>query len=256
MLVAVASLAIPAAVRAMGAPDEPAVAIVADFANTSRDRHMIVAQAATDAVATELKKRGVYDVVSRREVDKTAAKLGIRQPYAPEDYTRIAKELGATLIVSGEVREINASIRGTERQVEVALVVRAREAETGDMLNGAAVKAIASAPGGAKSEGELGIDAAALAANRAASQMEAYQPITGTIMNSVGNGPIMLNRGVSHGVKAKQEFIVLRAGKRVGRVQARRPSSSYTELDVLENGGGIQPQDRVISLFPEPRFGR
>jgi hypothetical protein len=66
----------------------------------------------------------------------------------------------------------------------------------------------------------------------------------------------MLNRGVSHGVKARQEFIVYRGSKRVGRVQARKPSSSYTELTVLENSGGIQPQDRVVSLFPEPRLAK
>lgn len=241
---------------AQAASEDPAVAIVADFDNQSRDRHSIVVQAATDAVATELKKRHVYDVVSRREVDKTAVKLGIRQPYEPANYSQIAKELGATLVVSGDVQEIKSVLRGTEREVEITLVVRVRDAESGDMLNGAAVRAAVTAQGGAKSEGELGIDAAALAATRAASQMEAYQPITGTIMNSVGNGPIILNRGVSHGVKAKQEFVVLRGGKRVGRVQARKPSSSYTELNVLDNSGGIQPQDRVVSLFPEPRLGK
>jgi hypothetical protein len=122
------------------------------------------------------------------------------------------------------------------------------------MINGAGVRASIAAPAGSKSEGELAIDAVALAATRAADRIEAYQPITGTIMNSVGNGPIMLNRGVSHGVKAKQEFIVLREGRRVGRVQARKPSSAYTELTVLDNSGGIQPQDRVVSLFPEPRL--
>lgn len=237
-------------------PDEPIVAIVADFANTSKDRHATIAQAAADAVAVELKKRGLYEVVSRREVEKAAVNRALRAPYEPEDYVQVARDLGATVIVSGEIREVTASSRAGERQIEIGLIVRVKDAGSGDMLNGAAVRASVSAPGASKSEGELGIDAAALAATRAAAQMEAYQPITGTIMNSVGNGPIMLNRGVSHGVKPKQEFIVLRAGRRVGRVQARRPTSAYTELTILDNSGGIQPQDRVTSLFPEPRLGK
>src|SRR5206468_1480252 len=102
-------------------------------------------------------------------------------------------------------------------------------------INGAATRGSVTAPGASKSEGELGIDAASLAATRAVSQMESYNPITGTIMNSLGNGPLMPNRGATHGVKSKQEFIVLRDGKHIGRVQARKPSSSYTELKILEN---------------------
>lgn len=236
------------------AADDIPVALVAGFANTSRDRHAILPRAAEDAVAVELKKRRVYDVVSRREVEKAATGRALREPYSPEDFVELAKDVGANLIVSGELREVNASTRGGEMEVEVGLIVRVKDAESGDMLNGAAVRASVVLPAGSKSEGELAIDAVSLAAARAAARIEAYQPITGTIMSSVGNGPIVLNRGVSHGVKPKQEFIVLRGGRRVGRVRAHKPSSSYTELSVLDNSGGIQPQDRVVSLFPEPRL--
>jgi len=236
--------------------DDPPVVVVADFANSSRDRHAVIPQSATDAVAVEMARHGAYDVISRRQVEKAAADLGLRAPYTVDDFARIAREVGATQVVSGEVRDVTSTIHGVEREVTVAIIVRVKDAESGDMLNGAAVRASVTAPGASKSEGELGIDAAAMAASRAVAQIEAYQPITGTIMNSVGNGAIMLNRGVSHGVKSKQEFIVLRAGKRIGRVQAKRPSASYTELTIIDNSGAIQPQDRVISLFPEPKLGK
>jgi hypothetical protein len=244
---------VPASARSLGA-DDPAVAIVADFANTSKDRHATTLHAAEDAVAVELKKRHVYDVLSRREVQKAAASRAIREPYTPEDYMLLAKDLGATVIVTGELREVNSSSRGSELAVETGLIVRVKEAESDDLLNGAAVRASVALPGGSKTEGELAIDAVSLAATRAVAQIEGYKPITGTIMSSVGNGPIMLNRGMTHGVKPKQEFIVIRDGRRVGRVQARKPSTAYTELNVLDNSGGIQPQDRVVSLFPEPRL--
>jgi len=235
-------------------PTDVPVVLVADFTNLTKDKHALILQAAADGVAAELKKRGVYEVISRSQVEKTAANRGMRPPYSAEDYVQVAKDLGAELIVSGEIREVYGSIKGVEREVEVGIVVRVKDTESGDMVNGAATRGSVTAPGGSKSEGELGIDAAALAATRAVTQIESYKAITGTIMNSVGNGPLMLNRGATHGVKSKQEFIVLRAGKHIGRVQARKPSSSYTELNVLENNAGIQPQDRVIALFPEPKL--
>ncbi len=248
-------LCMMAKAEAAPAEDTP-VALVADFVNVSKDKHALIAQAAADGIAAELKKRGVYEVLSRREVEKTAYNRGLRPPYSPNDYVQVAKDLGAALIVSGEIRDVYASVKGVDREVEVGLVVRVKDVDSGDMVNGAGVRASVRAPAGSKSQGELGIDAAALAATRAAAQIEAYQPITGTIMNSVGSSPRMLNRGVSHGVKSKQEFLVYRGGMRVGRVQARKPSASYTELNVLDNNGGIQPQDRVLSLFPEPKLGK
>lgn len=241
-------------VPAFAGEDDPPVAIVTNFANTSKDRHAITLRAAEDAVAVELKKRHIYDVIPRREVEKAAIARALREPYTAENYIQLAKDVGASLIVSGELREMTASVQGSETAVEAGLIVRVKDAESGDMLNGAAVRASVTLPGGSKTEGELDIDAVSLAATRAVSRIEAYQPITGTIMSSVGNGPVVLNRGVSHGVKLIQEFIVIRDGRQVGRVQARKPSSSYTELNVLDNNGGIQPQDRVVSLFPEPRL--
>src|SRR5579872_6126913 len=240
------------------AADMP-VAIVAPFANMSRDRHTILGTAATDAVASELKKRNIYEVITSRELDRAMANRGLSFPLSDDDLAALAKDLSANLVVTGEVRFVDARSKGGQREVEAGLLVRVRDAAGGELVNGAAERAVVTVPaGGVKTDAELAVDALGLAALHAASRIEEYQPITGTIMNSggIGNGSgigaMMLNRGSSHGVKPHQEFIVYRGGVRVGRVRAEKLSASYTELAVLDNSG-IQPQDRALSIFPEPK---
>jgi hypothetical protein len=35
-----------------------------------------------------------------------------------------------------------------------------------------------------------------------------------------------------------------------------KPFGQYTLLKVTEATMGVQPQDRVVAVFPEPRFGK
>jgi hypothetical protein len=231
-------------------------AMVAYFVNTSRDRHETVVATATDAVAVELAKRGLYEVVTKQETDKAARERGVRPPFSQTDLLGLAKDLEATLIVTGEVHHVESRTNSDrQREIEVGLIIRVKDIASGEMVNGAAERGVVIDPGrGQKTDGELAIEAAAQAARRIGLAIGDHKPIEGTILNSAGGGSVVLNRGASHGVKGKQEFLVFRAGERVGRVKAGRVYASYTELTVVDNGLGIRPQDKVVSIFPEPKF--
>src|SRR5205814_1193748 len=94
-------------------------AFVAEFANASKDPHSVIAQSASATVAVDLGRRGVYEVVPDREVNRAAQALGVRTPYREADLERIAKEAGATLLVTGEVHHVDTRNRGGQIEVEV-----------------------------------------------------------------------------------------------------------------------------------------
>lgn len=243
------------AVAARAPAQERPRAIVADFENTSTDRHSTVTQVAQDTVATQLDKRGIYEVVTRREIDAAARKGGYRAPYRVDDLAAIAKDVGATLLVTGEVKHVVRHPDSKLREVEVGLIVRVRDLGLDELVNGAAERGVVSVPlSVGKTDGELALDAAMAAAVRCVGRIEDYKPVSGTILSNVGLGPLMLNRGLGDGVKPRQEFLIYRDGHRVGRAHASRVSSSYTELVMEDNAGGIRAQDRAVSIFPEPKF--
>ena len=254
--IALSAIALAALPLCASADKDRPLAIIADFVNTSRDRHSTLAQGAADAVAVELMKRDVYEVVSRRELDRTAKDLGLTAPYRADDLLRIARQLKAGLIVTGEVVSIENHARDGKRGIEAGLIVRVKDVELEELVNGAAVKAFSfESADGQKTEGAQALDAVSAAAFRAAQRIAAYQPITGTILNNSSARGMVLNRGSGHGVKRRQEFIIFRNNIPVGRARVTAVSPSYSELMVLDNTLGIQGQDRALAVFPEPKFG-
>jgi TolB-like protein len=236
---------------------QPPRALIADFVNASNDRHTVMVRAATDATALELTKRGVYAVIAQNEVDRAARERGLRVPYREEDWVALAKELDAPLLITGEIHHAGSRIRDRQREMEVGLIVRVRDLALGEMVNGAAERGIApDSPDGNKTEGVLLMDAAAAAAARCAARIAAYRPIVGTILSTGSTGGVaIINRGSGDGVRSKQEFLIVNRGVVVARLRAGRVSLADTELKVIENIGGIRPQDKAIAVFPEPKFG-
>lgn len=237
----------------------PPRAMIADFVNYSKNRHTMMVRTATDATAIELTRRGVYAVIAQSEVDRAARARNLRPPFHEEDWIALSKELDAALLVTGEINYVNRRIRATRGEMEVGLIVRVRDLELGEMVNGAAERGAAlDRPGGNKTEGVLLMDAATAASNRCVARIAAYQPIIGTILNTgaIGGGGVILNRGSGEGVRPKQEFLVFRNGVVVARLRAGRVSLADTELKIIDNTGGIRPQDKAFAIFPEPKFGR
>lgn len=231
----------------------PARAIVADFYNASQDRHTTLIRIVTDAVALELHKAGAYEVVARQEVDRAMKARRLEPPYHETDLAAIGKELDSQIVVTGEIHHVQIRTKGGQKEVEVGLIVRVRDTALGELVNGAAERGTVVDTGG-KPEVLMVMDAASNAAYRAAARLAAYRPVMGTILNTAGRGPVVINRGSGHGIQRKQEFVVFRDGFRVGRIRVQTIHPSYAEMEVLDGTGGIRPEDKALSIFPDPRF--
>src|SRR5437762_14240491 len=114
----IAALPLLCGLSSLGSADILPRAIVADFENVSRDRHTAIARTATDAVAVELSRRNVYEVVGRQELDRVARTRGIQPPYREQDLRVMARELDASLIVTGEVRHVDFRIKDDQKEIE------------------------------------------------------------------------------------------------------------------------------------------
>ncbi len=234
----------------------PQRAIVADVTNASRDRHTMTNRAATDALAMELTKAGAYEVVSRSELERAAKDHHLQPPFGPDDVAAIAKDVGAEVLVTGEIHHVDFRVRDRQKEYEVGLIVHAKDIGLGETVNGAAARGFAyDALDGHKPEALLIMEAAQSAAARAAEQMASFRPIVATILNTAGFGRILMNKGAGDGIRPRQEFVALRYGARVARLRVVYVHPQDSELAIVENTGGIQPQDIAVALFPEPKFG-
>lgn len=235
---------------------KPVRAVLAGVVNSSKDRHTIMLRTTADALRMELSKNGTYEVLPWSEVEHVAKLLKIGTPQTEDEYIAIAKKAEAQVVIVGEIKSVDIRTRDKAPEVEVSLVVRVRDAMTDELVNGAAERGTArDVKGGGKTEALMIVDAAESAASRCVGRLANYRPVEGTILNSPGNGPIVLNRGMGHGLKSKQEFAVFRGGVKVGRLQVGKVFPQYSEMGVIENIAGIQPGDHVVSIFPEPKFG-
>jgi hypothetical protein len=237
------------------ADEERPRALVADFVSSAGNLPALALRAATDTVAMELQARNVCEAVTRPEMERAARTRGLQAPYRDEDLRVLARDLGAAVVVTGEIRSVEERREGGRPAIEVGLIVRIRHVALDEMINGAAERGSALEPAdGSKTRSALLMEAANSAGVRAVARIADYRPLTGTILNSEGSGLVVLNRGSSHGVKGKQEFVVFREGARVGRVRVYKLFAQFTEMRIVESAGGIQPQDRAIAVFPEPKF--
>jgi hypothetical protein len=237
------------------AEEEMPRALVADFVSSAGNLPALALRTATDAVAMELQARKVCEVVTRPEMERAARARGLQPPYRDEDLRILARDLAAAVVVTGEIRSVEDRREGDRPVIEVGLIVRIRHVALDEMINGAAERGSAIEPSnGSKTRSALLMEAANSAGVRAVARIADYRPLTGTILNSEGSGIVVLNRGSSHGVKGRQEFVVFREGARVGRVRVYKLFPQFTEMRVTESAGGIQPQDRAVAVFPEPKF--
>src|ERR1044071_8754679 len=116
LLSIVALLAMGAGARARDLPR----AMVADLGNESGQKYTMVSRTASDALATELQRGNVFDIISRQEVDRVAKSHNFHPPYAIEDMAVVARELDARYLVYGEIKTADIRIgkdRGREAEI-------------------------------------------------------------------------------------------------------------------------------------------
>jgi hypothetical protein len=248
------------AVRAQTQP--PLRVILADFTVKTTGLSDSVAATATASVYNELQNsgQGRFDVIPSKEVLTEAKTLGIRVPSQPgkpayfsdDDLTRIAKSLGGVdAIIRGHVESAPPT---KNHPTAVAISVTVQDVASGELINGAVVRTTAvPRPGQPADPEELLNKAVEDGALSIVQQLVQRQLVTATVLN-INQNLVILNRGLRDGVQVGDELVVLREGAnntktKVGKIKIARAYATDSEADVLQNIGGIRPEDLARVLY-------
>jgi hypothetical protein len=211
----------------------------------------------TDALAVELAGTLKFEVLARKEVVRAAGDLGYRQPYDVVQLGRIARSLGATDIVYGDIAAIRVDRpKDRPRTVRVGLRVAVVDPARGDIVNGAAVVGTAVQKSAADTDEQLAWEAARAATLLAVRDLQSTTLPEGIILNTVGGGGsgllILINRGHRDGVKVGMEMAVYRNGERMGVIRVTSVMSNTSDAVPVEYTLGYRPMDTVRAIFPMP----
>lgn len=236
--------------------------IVTDFVNKTNG--LIddpIARNATAAVYNELatSAQGRFDVIPNAEVLTEAKALGLRVPSNPNtpagfslpDLQRIAKQLPADAIVQGDVA-VTPPARG--RAASSILSVTVIDASSGDTINGGIGQAsVSPRPGQTGDAEDLITKAIENAAMQSVGKVVQRQIALATVMNINGD-TVILNRGVRDGIHEGDELVILREGPngariKEGLVRVARSYATDSEAEVVQNIGGIRPEDEARVLY-------
>jgi hypothetical protein len=242
----------------------PLTVIVADFVDAKANAtNTPLAIAGRDAVYNELvaSGQGRFNPIPEKEVTTEAKTLGLKVPARPgdpanfsdADLTRLAKALNADAIVKGTV---NAVIPKGQNPILVLDTI-ITDATTGDSINGGQSRIVAKVQPGqsltAQETVDKAVSDAALAVTR---QMVSRQMVTATVLN-INQDVVLINRGTRDGLKAGDDLDIIRdrAGQKVsvGKIRIARAYATDSEADVLQNVGGIQPEDLARVIY-RPEF--
>jgi hypothetical protein len=248
----------PAQAQAVPTPTSVQTVIVLDFLNKSDFMGDTLAAYARDAVRVELANSTRFEPLTRDEVTAKARELGLHPPYDQVAISKLARELGAQAVVTGEISFVRVDAKQTPKTVRVGLKVRVQEATTGDLLNGAAQIGEARARPGVSDNEALAMEAVSNAAVLSVRQILAYNLPVATVLSLVGSAgaPLiaLINRGSRDGVVPGMEMIVLRRGQVVGKIRVTTVFPTDAEAEVIDNTLGVNIEDKARAIFPMPDF--
>lgn len=249
-----------ALLAAVGAPAQaqipPQTVVVLDF-EVGAGVDPLMGRKAADAVAVELQRSGVYNVVTRQRVDEVRRQqAGLQEPFDQVTQTRFAAALGAGSVFSGRVLGVETT---TTRASRVRLEVRRLEAATGDYVEGAQVSESAEQPVVELMNEVLADQALNKASYAAVRALEIPSTRTGNILNTTRDD-VELSIGTRDGVAVGQRYAVLRDIYDPNRRITRRLKTgelvittvqSNQSVGVLTSGGevGSRTGDRVRQIY-------
>ena len=205
---------------------------------------------AADAVASELSKTNQYDVVPSEQVKRAAENLGLQLPLTdPTSLLRLAQEVRASTIVTGDVVDYKIVQTGGGRQAVVAMNVKVTDVASGLPINGAGVSARSTVRVGTDvSEETLVSDSLTFAAVEAVSKIQTQTLPTATVLNTTEK-TALVNRGARSGFKKGQKVVVVRGREQVATATVNdvEADSAYLQPDRIIKG--IQPGDKVRVIF-------
>ncbi|MCC6485788.1 MAG: hypothetical protein IT209_13185 [Armatimonadetes bacterium] len=225
---------------------------VLDFANASRSGGQMPARLATDAVAVELAKSDKFTVASRRQIADAMNNLDLQPPLNVTSIVRLAKELGVSSVITGTLRSVEFT--NNPRQAKVEMEVRMLDAETGEAMNGAIARGQSTpVPNFTGDDDVLLTQAINNAAYVGVNTMLSYIIPEATVLNSIGDDRVLLNKGAQDGIRRGMEMLVSRDGETVGRIRILEVSNNDATANVLPGSTrGVHPQDKARAIFKLP----
>jgi TolB-like protein len=230
----------------------PLVAVL-DFPAPQSPIGSILARQATDAMVLEMQRTSSFEVLPRGQVRETLRELDITAPQGRSDFQRLGRALGVEYIAVGNLNEL--VIRDNPRRYQATLSVLLFDVSTGEYSNGAIATGI-----GRFSQLQTPVEnnlfleeqtqwgnAISDAAFDIVATMSSFQLPQATVLHTIAT-EVLLNGGVRNGIRPGQELIVMRQGRRVGRVRVTTSSSQDAWATILDAGIGIQPQDRARAV--------
>lgn len=234
--------------------------IVLDF-EVSPDLPEIWGRKAADAVALALADTGRYEVAPRIEIETAIQRLRLTPPLLPNQFTLLARELKARLVVYGKVVRVITDEKAGRASVQLQMLFHDRFLEV--PVNGAHV--LATTPPRPGVTPDILIDQAlSIAANQAVQQAMATRLPEGQVMQRVGN-TVIINRGHDQGIREGMQMWVYRLVRdpetglavrtRIGRIEVTSAEARQSTGVIKEEIVPIQYPDRVIGVFELPRLG-
>lgn len=228
--------------------------LVVDFAAPGTRHTDTLGNLVRDAVAAEL-KQGLPDchLIERPEMAPLVKSLGLRLPVGPltpteftdADWKRLAVELKAHDIVSGEIRSLYEKNR-----VKVIVNFIIKDTRDGEIVNGGYAQKVVE-PSRGESDDDALRRTAALTAQDAARDMLQRKPVTTTIFSVRGNS-VIIGNGRRDGIKNGDEFIVYRYTTqgyvKSGRIRISHVNETQSDAQVVQNSG-ISPEDTAHRAY-------
>lgn len=229
---------------------------VVDFINVSpggKGGSKIGAMAA-DAMADELSKTGRYDVTPREQISRAITQLNLIAPVTEAtSLARLANEVQATSLVTGEV--VNWEVRpvGSGKQADVIVRSVVRDVASGLPVNGAAESASSSVRPGDTADDVLLNEAFGLVAAKMVQDITNRQLPRATVLNTFQE-TAFINQGTRSGFKDGQKLIVFRGADQVATAVVVSADYDNSEVRIIRSYKGISPGDKVQVVFEVPQI--
>jgi hypothetical protein len=226
--------------------------VVFDFENRAGMEGALLGRQATDAVWVEMQRSGIFEMISRDQLDQEVALRDLKQPFDDTAMRMLAGALNATAYVYGVVTRAEVGERDKRTRAVVKMEVRMADRFSGELINGAVAEAEAVRPGYTGAPDLLVTEAVNKCASLIVSEIKARKMPSGQVL-MVSRDEVLLNVGAAAGVKSDLEFVILRPRGQeydvVGRCRATEMSNDDSHAKIIQNLYGIRPEDIVRAIY-------
>ncbi|MCL4285284.1 MAG: hypothetical protein KJZ62_09280 [Fimbriimonadaceae bacterium] len=232
---------------------------VIEFVDKSPEGRAGIGALAAEAVQSELAKLQRYDMLPQETVSRTISSLGLQNPPTDQvSLLRLAGELRATTLVTGEVVNWRVESVGGGKRADVILRVVVMDVASGLPVNGAALSASSSVRTGDIEDATVVQEALVTGAAKAVSIINSQTLPVATVLNTREN-TALINQGSRTGFRDGMEVIVIRGRDQVATAKVSDLEPDSAIVTITRPIRGIQPGDRVRAVFAvpvaSPKFG-